>query len=109
MNQERSGMSDLQGDNAVDQRVRRALEPDPAVVERTVEAALRTSRRTVWIPWAATATAVLALALVALFSRSPDVIAPPPRRVLTISNEHGLVTVTTPEGGRFVVSTRDAS
>ncbi len=109
----------------VEEKLRHALEPHPAVVDRLVRTALeRTSppapkRWPVWIPVAAAAgVLILAVVLIPTLQPNPDRrTAPqvvelepfPEPSVLRISNEDGPVTVTTPAGSKMILLPGDPS
>ncbi len=101
----------------VEERLRRSLEPHPAVVDRLVRTALeRTSppapKR--WPVWglagaAAVALAILAVVLIPTLQPTPLVVDLEEPAVLRISNEDGAVTVTTPAGSKMIILPGDRS
>ncbi len=106
--------------SGLDAALRRALDPDPATVDRLVRQALAApeTRPPAFRHWrlAAAAAAVAMLAILALPVLLPTIPVttdrPPPApdagtpisepALLRISNEHGPVTVTTPAGSKIV-------
>lgn len=113
----------------IDERLRRALEPHPAVVDRLVRTALEGTAPTAEGParrlgpisrlaFAAAAVLILAAVLIPRFRpvppgpASPEVVglpAPAAAAVLEISNEDGPVTVTTPAGSKMILLPGDIS
>ena len=102
----------------LDKRLRERLEPNPFTVERLVRNALdgRPSPvRSVWWPRLAVGAALLVL--VVLFFPTAELGPPPggetrssaPQRPtrLSISNEDGLVTVTSPAGSKMIILSGD--
>ena len=111
--------TDDRPDHDLDAALRRRLEPDAATVSRVVRNALaaaepETHRARPWrraTGWA-TAGAFALLAALAVPVLIPDapvdppvepVPAPPQPSLLSISNESGVVTVTTPTGSKMIV------
>lgn len=115
--------------SAVDRTLRRLLEADAAAVERLIRTALSAgggdavgtaSRRPalrLWWRWAPASVALACLALAAVWwipaskvlETLPETAATPPSDVLRISNEDGVVTVTTPAGAKMIILPGDPS
>ena len=104
--------ADLRSEHAaIDDSVRRALEPSPFTVERLVRRALDGEAREPhrgWWPRLAVAAVILAAILIPLFHASrvaPPVVpaADPDANVLVISNTSGYVTITAPDGSKLIV------
>ncbi len=100
-------------DQAIDRALRQALEPDVATVDRVIHAARSAAPSSSRRPWrlaTAWAAAVGAVSLVWWASveipgnriSSPG-LQPESSAVLRISNEDGLVTVTTPVGSKMII------
>ena len=96
-------------DARLDEELRRALEPHPAAVARVVHGALRgpaTPRRQSWrLAVVGAFLLLMALTIPRLLVEPPpvDTAPTPAKRQLRISNEDGLVTVTTPTGSALVI------
>jgi hypothetical protein len=93
--------------SAVDQRIRRTLEPAPGAAARVVRRALEAERaRLALLPIAATLTAAAALALFLIAPRPPErggLDRRRPPHTITISNRGGLVTIESPTGDTWVL------
>jgi hypothetical protein len=100
-------------DDRLDELVREALDPDPHTVRRVIDTALRPARRTApRLVWAAAASVVLAAAIVALSPwarREPPPPEPAQTEAIVISNQDGVLTVTTPSGCEWVSVGGDGS
>jgi hypothetical protein len=98
---------EMNDDGRLDELLREALEPDPHTVRRVVRAALEPApRRAPRLVWAAAAAGfIVAVGLIALSPwgrHEPPAPAPPQPEAIVISNQDGVLTVTTPSGCEWV-------
>lgn len=101
---------DARDPDDIDRTLREVLEPAAAIVDRVIRAA-RINEPAPPRAWRLVAASVAAAAIVWLVVLEiPDLRAPSPPEVrpetlsvLRISNEEGVVTVTTPEGSKMII------
>ncbi len=92
-------------DDRMDGLVRQALEPNPARVRELISAArgARPRRRVRRLVWAATTVGLVVVTGVCAVIKMPwQKALPAPSQAIVISNEGGVLTVTTPSGCEWV-------